>query len=293
MGLRLPWDWRLGPSNASERDHVIEMIEQGRFPAQTLLCGDAGFVGYRFWSCLQHAGLRFLVRVGGNVSLLTEQAHCKFEKVGKEFSVLCWPKDALRADRPPLRLRLVRVVVGKTLMWLLTNVLDPRALSQSMVVRFYQMRWGVELEFRGLKQTLERAKLRCRNAQRLLAELHWSIVAMAVAELLALKEQLELRPSKNQTTQETRYDPSQRSLANTMRALRGCLKNLGAEPKPGKDLASLLRTAVTDAYQRTSSKKARYRPPNPDNKPLGDPQIRRLDPDEKQALKRFGSKEAA
>jgi hypothetical protein len=33
------------------------------------------------------------------------------------------------------------------------------------------MRWGVEVEFRGLKQTLERARLRCRNSQRLLAEL--------------------------------------------------------------------------------------------------------------------------
>lgn len=293
MGLRLPWDWRLGPSTASERDHVMAMIERGRFPARTLLCGDAGFVGYRFWSCLQDAGLRFLVRVGGNVSLLTAQAECQFERVGKEGPVWCWPKDAIRADRPPLRLRLVRVAVGKTPMWLLTNVLDPRALSQAAVVRFYQMRWGVEVEWRGLKQTLDRAKLRCRNAQRLLAELHWSIAAMAVAELLALKEQMEPRPSKNRTRAEPRYEPARRSLANTMRALRGCLKDLGAEPKPGRDLASLLRAAVTDAYRRPSSKKARYRPPNPDNKPLGDPELRRLDPEEKQKLKRLGSQDTA
>ena len=52
------------------------------------------------------------------------------------------------------------------------------------------MRWGIEVEFRGLKQTLDRAKLRCRNGRRLLAELNWSIMAMAVAELFALKEQL-------------------------------------------------------------------------------------------------------
>jgi hypothetical protein len=188
MGLRLPWDWRLGPSNASERDHVMEMIEQGKFPPRTLLCGDAGFVGHRLWSCIQRAGLSFLVRVGGNVNLLTEHAHCEFEKIGKEHYVLCWPKEVIRTGLPPLRLRLVRVPVGKTMMWLLTNVLDRHELTRAMMVRFYKMRWGVEVEFRGLKQTLDRAKLRCRNSKRLLAELNWSILGMAVAELLALKE---------------------------------------------------------------------------------------------------------
>ena len=46
MGLRLPWTWRLGPSNSSERDHVREMLKQEAFPENTLFCGDAGFIGY-------------------------------------------------------------------------------------------------------------------------------------------------------------------------------------------------------------------------------------------------------
>ena len=45
MGFRLPWDWRLGPSDSSERGHVREMISAGNFPKNTLFCGDAGFVG--------------------------------------------------------------------------------------------------------------------------------------------------------------------------------------------------------------------------------------------------------
>jgi hypothetical protein len=298
MGLRLPWDWRLGPSNASERDHVMAMIEEGRFPPWTLLCGDAGFVGYRLWSCIQRAGLSFLVRVGGNVNLLTEYAHCQFEKIDKEHYVLCWPKEAIRSKLPPLRLRLVRACVGKTTMWLLTNVLDEHKLTRAMMVRFYKMRWGVEIEFRGLKQTLDRAKLRCRNSKRLLAELNWSILAMAVAELLALKEQLEYR-LKNRPRRKKRantpsaYDPSKRSLANTIRALRGCLKNLHETPTPGKDLTSLLKKARTDDYQRKRSKKGRYRPPNPDKKPLGNPEIRRLDKEEKAKLKQFDRVKAA
>ena len=91
----------------------------------------------------------------------------------------------------PLRLRLVKVKIGKTRMWMLTSVLEPWKLTKTQIVRLYSMRWGIEVEFRGLKQTLDRAKLRCRNDRRLLAELNWSLMAMAVAELFALKQQLK------------------------------------------------------------------------------------------------------
>jgi len=36
LGLRLPWCWRLGPSNSSERQHVMEMVETNTFPRDTL-----------------------------------------------------------------------------------------------------------------------------------------------------------------------------------------------------------------------------------------------------------------
>ena len=103
--------------------------------------------------------------------------------------VLCWPK-AMQGKQPPLRLRLVKVRIGKAQVYLLTSVLDPAKLTIKQMLKFYKLRWGIEVEFRGLKQTLDRGKLRCRNDQRLLAELNWSIMAMAVVELFALKEQL-------------------------------------------------------------------------------------------------------
>ena len=49
LGLSLPWSWKIGPSYASERAHVLEMLEEQEFPEHTLFCGDAGFVGYDFW----------------------------------------------------------------------------------------------------------------------------------------------------------------------------------------------------------------------------------------------------
>ena len=277
MGLRLPWMWRLGPSNSSERAHVMEMIETGKHPKNTLFCGDAGFVGFPLWSAIIQSGGSLLVRVGANVSLLRESADYEVREKGL---VLCWPKDQ-QSKQLPLRLRLVKVRIGKTKAYLLTNVLDEEKLMPGQMAKFYKMRWGVEVEFRGLKQTLDRAKLRCRNQQRVLAELNWSIMAMAVAELFALKEQLASRLRKKD---ESQPEPSRRSLANTMRAIRRCIRKPDSIPKDGEDLATLLRQAVTDGYERKSSKKARYRPPNPDKKKLGDPRVRTMTAKEKRQL---------
>ena len=292
MGLRLPWSWRLGPSNSSERTHVMDMLRTETFPQNTLFCGDAGFVGYPLWACVLEQKRDFLVRVGANVSLLHEYADCDFHKKGKDRFVLCWPKTAMRGNQPPLRLRLLQVRIGKASVWMLTSVLDRKRLTAKAAVRFYKLRWGIEMEFRGLKQTLDRAKLCSRNDQRLLVELDWSIMAMAVAELMALKEQQARRSSKS-ADHEQPPDPKKRSLAGTMRALRGCLRNLNEAPKAGKDLASQLRAAVTDDYHRKKPKAARYRPPNQDKKPLGDPKVRRLDKKEKTKLAQIEAKMAA
>jgi hypothetical protein len=293
MGLRLPWSWRLGPSDSSERTHVMEMLRTETFPPRTLFCGDAGFVGQPLWAYLLERRTDFLVRIGANVSLLHEHARCVFEKTkGKELFVLCWPRRVMQSNQPPLRLRLLRVRIGKTWAWMLTSVLQREKLSAKAVVRLYKLRWGIEMEFRGLKQTLDRSKLRSRNDQRLLVELHWSILAMAVAELLALKEQQACRKPTS-VDYEQSPDPKKRSLARTMRALRHCLRNLNELPEPGADLPSRLRAAVTDSYQRKKPKAGRYQPFNPDKKPIGNPKLRRLDKREKNKLRQFDTKMAA
>jgi hypothetical protein len=289
MGLRLPWMWRLGPSNSSERAHVMDMVSAGDFPKNTLYCGDAGFVGYPLWSHILESGADFLVRVGANVNLLTESADWQLQKKG---IVLCWPNAMMRSNQPPLRLRLVKTCLGKTTAWMLTSVLNPAKLTNKQLIRFYKMRWGVEVEFRGLKQTLDRARLRCHNSQRLLVELNWSIMAMAVAELFALKEQLSGRG--RQAGEASQFpDPVKRSLAMTMRAIRRCIRHPHKVPPPKDVLQRALQKAVTDSYQRKASKRARYVPPNPDKKPLGDPKLRKITDDERRNLRRLAPRIAA
>ena len=142
----------------------------------------------------------------------------------------------------------------------------------------------------GLKQTLDRTQLRCRNPRRLRVELDWSILGMAVAELLAIKEQ-RFAPTGKSGDDDPRLpvDPVKRSLARTMRALRQSLRHLNEVPEPGQDLLNLLRTAVTDSYERKGPKGARYRPPNRDKKPLGDPKLRRLEQPERKKLEKMAA----
>ena len=68
----LPWDWRLGPSDSSERGHLLQMI--GTLAHNALITADAGFVGYDTWKAILDSGRHFLIRVGGNVRLLKNLA---------------------------------------------------------------------------------------------------------------------------------------------------------------------------------------------------------------------------
>ena len=288
MQLRLPWTWRLGASNSSERGHVQEMLEQEEFPENTLFCGDAGFVGYPLWDSLLSAKHDFIVRVGANVNLLSERADV--QRIG-DGQVLCWPKGKMKSGAAPLRLRLVKVTVSKTKMWLLTSVLEKEKLSSKQLVRYYKLRWGIEVEFRGLKQTVDKQKLRCRNSQRVLVELDWSIRAMAVAELIALREQIPNRPERS--SDQPLYDTKDRSLANTMRALRKCLRNLEDSPDPCDELFNQLARAKITKYNNRTDRQARYRPKNPDKNPLGKPFVRIMNAEEREKLKNINQKTAA
>lgn len=128
MGLRMPWMWRCGPSNASERQHAADMLEAEEFPEKTLFCGDAGFVGHDLWNAMADRGHHFLIRVGANVRLLRGLG--RVTRRGCDI-VHFWPRDVARRNQPPMVLRLLKFRVGKCEMHAVTNVLSGRALSDA------------------------------------------------------------------------------------------------------------------------------------------------------------------
>lgn len=287
MQLRLPWLWKAGRSSSSERCDASELLENHSFPEKTLLCADAGFVGYDFWKKVMDQGVHFLVRVGANVSLLSDEVDIEQKKGG---IVLCWPKTK-RHKLPPLRLRLVRVKVGKTEMWMLTSVLDQGSLTEKQIIAIYKMRWLIEVEFRGLKQTLDRVKLKCRSSERVYVELDWALLAMGVAELMATEKQI----SKSEKSPDTLpdYTPKQRSLAETLKVIRYCLRNLTKFAKAAQTLKDQLAKAVLQKYKNSTDKRARHRHKNPDKKPLGDPKVSPIDIQIKQQIAKLAKLAAA
>ena len=281
IGLGVPWCWKLGPSNSSERQHVKDMIVTGHFLKNTLFVGDAGFVGYDFWKLILDQGHDFLVRVGGNVRLLEGLG---FYTERKKGIVYCWPNAAMKENLPPLVLRLVKCRLGrKKKVCLLTSVLDEQDLSHKEVLSLYEQRWGVELEFRALKQTFQRRVLRSRKSERALVEMEWSIFAMTVIELFALKEQM---PEKHAS-------PEQLSFAKSLRAVRRSLQNLSDRPEHVPDFKTLLRQALVDDYERTGSKAARYRPNKKDKPSCGLPKIYRATAMHRKKLKELNMQNAA
>jgi Transposase DDE domain len=122
---------------AFERRHLEDML--AGLPAQALVVADAGFTGYELFRQLVAAKQSFLVRVGANIHLLKELGY--YEQEGVD-TVYLWPMK--NAHEPPVILRLIERRQGKKKMYLVTSVLDQKALPDKTAGLLYEMRWGVE-----------------------------------------------------------------------------------------------------------------------------------------------------
>jgi hypothetical protein len=268
MGLCMPWSWKTGPSTSSERGHFLEMVTTMIFPKKTLFCADAGFVGYDLWKTLQDAGHHFLIRVGANVHLLQGLGRAR----ESEGLVYLWPNEVARKQQTPLVMRLVVLQGPRGTVYLVTNVLSTKALSDSQAAKLYRLRWGVELQFRSYKQTFGRGKLLSRTPQRALAELDWSLLGLWMIQLFAVKEQLAIASP-----------PERSSVALAVGVIQEAMQAWTGEGYNPGLLRSRLSEAIKDEYHRTSSKRARYRPHFKDVPSTGKPKITRASTQQREA----------
>ena len=254
MGTGLPWDYRVGPGTASERTHLKQMVPD--LPAEALVVTDAGFVGYGLCRRLLGHGRHFLLRVGGNITLLRGLGYYHEERDGL---VYLWPRKHRRCR--PLVLRLIVLRQGKQDVYLLTDVLDPAGLTDEEAGTLFGMRWGEEVFYRSYKQTMQRRKLLSRTAATCLAEVHWTLLGLW---LLGLMTALRLIGQG--------IDPLAMSVARARDAVRQAVRD--KRPRRGsRGLDGALRAAVKDGYVRHTSKAARGYPRKKREKPPGPPRI--------------------
>jgi hypothetical protein len=258
VGSGLPWAWRSGPSDSSERAHLLEMLEE--LPENSLITADAGFVGYDFWKAVLEAKHNFVIRVGSNVRLIKELGYARQH----DHTVYLWPNEAAKKKQPPLVLRLIVVHNGKHPVYLLTN-LTKTQLSDAQAATIYAARWGIELFFRTFKQTFGRRKLRSRSAENAKLELDWSLLGLWCVCLLGQRELVE-----------NGDDPTWSSAAATIRAFQSTLREYRVRPESGEEtLWSKLQIALLDDYQRASSKTSRNYPRKKKRERIGAPKITR------------------
>jgi hypothetical protein len=253
----LPWNWRLGPCDSSERNHLLHMLPS--LPEEALITADAGFVGYDFLQLIVDSGRHFLVRVGSNVRLLRKLGTVR-ESGG---IVYLWPEAAAQQGALPLVLRLVVASNGRHPVYLLTSVRSCQRLSDRQVCDLYRLRWGIELFYRHLKQTYQRRKLRSLEAANAKLELEWSLLGLWA---MALYAQVELARK--------RVPASRVSIAGVLRAFRRMLRDYLHPAMPEKSLCELVRCAVIDDYPRRN-KASRIDTRRKYDPPPGPPDIRR------------------
>jgi hypothetical protein len=276
LGTGRPWSFLRGRADRGERRHLLGLL--GTLPPGALLLADAGFTGYDFWRRVLAGGRSFLVRVGGNVRLIEGVAHLERKAGGV---VWVWPDRQRRRRRrrrrrrqPPLVLRLVTLVDGRNrTMFLLTDVLDAGRLGDAAAAEPYGLRWGVEVLFRSLKQTMGRREVLSDAPRNARLELSWAVVGLWALALVTA-ERCPARP------------PGQ-GVAGVLRALRRSMG--GAAP----DLDGRLRRLRADTCRRAGPKRARRWPHKKRERPPGRPRARNATPEELALAEELGTLNAA
>ncbi len=256
VGTGLPWAWKTGPSDSSERAHLQEMLPE--LPKNSLITADAGFVGYDFWKAILDSERHFLARVGANVKLLKNLGYARQH----EHTVYLWPNSAAKKSQLPLVLRLIVIRDGKHPAYLVTD-LNKSQLSNQQAATIYSQRWGIELFFRTFKQTFGRRKLRSRAAENAKLELDWSLLGLWCVCLLGQRELVA-----------SGTDATDLSPAAAIYAYQATLRDWRVRPDtPEESLWNLLRVAVRDDYTRNSSKTSRNYPRKNKKQKIGHPKI--------------------
>lgn len=270
-GSELPWDFRVGPGTDSEQRHLDQRLPT--LPEGSLLTADANFISFGLCGELLRRRVHFVLRVGGNRTLLTELGG-DHEVVGQ--TVYLWPTK--HRDQPPIRLRLIVVSTGKTAVYLLTDLLAPAQLSDTDAGELYRRRCGGEVYYRTVKRTFLFAKLCSRSPYQAIIEQHAMLVSLWLLQLTSVAAR-----------RDEDLPPRRWSGATARLQVRGWLRNdlLGRSRRRAATLNHQLAIAVTDSYQRAGPKQRRHWPRKKSESPPTAPKQRPATPRERSRAKQL------
>ena len=272
MGSGHMWDYRIGPGVESERVHLRAMLPT--LPPGATLVADAGFIGYDLLKEILASGRHILFRVGANRALLQKLGYASVED---DSTVCLWPLEAQKHDQPPIVLRLMVLNDGRHPVYVVSDVLSEGALSLKQAGVLYRLRWGIEVFYRSLKQTLRHRTMRSRAPDQAKRELACAVMALWVLSL-ATAQAIVARGGH----------PRGLSIALARRQVRQAMAGRAAG-----NLTAKLAQCRKDTYPRSRSKTARNWPHKKNERPPGAPKIRAASPDEVQHAKELRERSRA
>lgn len=274
----VPWSWRLGKGDASERDHLRRLLPT--LPKKALVVADAGYDGYDLAVAILNSGASFLIRMSSKshffVDRLTDPGAFRQGKVSY------WPGRARQAKLPPLRLRLIRVrgrrrgkdPKREVDVWLLTDV-DGGRLSIAQAASFYRLRWENEGLFRSYKRTLKKVHLTGRTVRSVHREAYGSLLA---CQLLLAQGAWALRGVRDRAEAVAPCSPRQ-AVLTVRKELKAAMKSDRRE-----SYQSRLARCPRERRQRTSRKQKREWPQRTPHKPPKPPHLLTMNDDQKALL---------
>jgi hypothetical protein len=277
LATGVPWSWRLGKGDASERGHLAKLVDT--LITGALVVTDAGYQAYALALSLADANAFFLMRVSTQTIFYTTDASLQVENTksgAKEVTiaemdkwtdktVYYWPKEAQEKKEKALEVRLIRIQGKKAAVWLVTNVLLEAKLTVAMASKFYKMRWENEGYFRTYKQTLKKVKLSGRTVKAVHREALAAMLAVQVLLAQGAAGAVALGKKKAANSARQLLLLVRREIQGSLRgrAKRGFLDKAGACDR--------------EQRTRTSNKQKREWPSRQAPKPLKPPRIRLLD----------------
>lgn len=270
----VPWSWRLGKADASQRDHRRGLPPT--LPKLALIVADAGFDGYDLMAAIPASDTSFLIRMSSEVRLIVEGpvAPASF----REGPARLWPQRAQKDGQPPLELRLIRIAGGERRrvrgrkpkraadVWLLTDVESSR-MSVKAAASFYRLRWENEGLFRSYKGTLGKVKLTGRTVRSVHREAFGSLLA---CQLLLAQGAWALRQARADSSA-VRPCSVKRVLVAIQIELRGVTR-----PDRRASYRDRLAQAGRERRSRSSAKQKRVWPQRTPHKPPKPPKFRTM-----------------
>ena len=230
-------------------------------------------------------GCSFLIRLSSQAQLYSD--------AGVEVATFhegqfwYWTDKAEKADKPPLRVRVIRVASRKRKndVWLVTDVLDPRLLSAKSAGRLYRMRWESECFFKTYKRVVKDISLVSETTEMVAREAEGSLLA---CQLLLAQGALALKTGGPRAGRDADKCSAAGVLWEIRRELAAC-----AEPLPKTSFRRRLQETGRDRKPRTGAKVRKEHPRRKKHTMPRPPRLKVLSTEQRQRIEAMSLKDEA